>query len=109
MKDISPKSQMTRAGEFYLLGRRVLSLSGKDFPPLDGVNMGNISKSLLKQDIAEQEQWANYYQRENKELKASLEEMQANFKQAKEQITCRTEKWFPFISYNIENTRCDVL
>ena len=67
-------------------GRRVLSLSGKEFPPLDGVNMGNISKSLLKQDIAEQEQWANYYQKENKELKASLEEMQTNFKQAKEQI-----------------------
>ena len=62
-------------------GRRVLSLSGKEFPPLDGVNMGNISKSLLKQDIAEQEQWANYYQKENKELKASLEEMQTNFKE----------------------------
>ena len=67
-------------------GRRVLSLSGKEFPPLDGVNMGNISKSLLKQDIAEQEQWANYYQKENKELKASLEEMHANFKQAMAQI-----------------------
>ena len=67
-------------------GRRVLSLSGKEFMPLDGVNMGNIGKNMLKQDVADQERWANYYQQENKNLTAKLKEVESNLVQAYEQI-----------------------
>ena len=45
-------------------GRRQLSLSGREFTPLDGVNMGNIEKNMLKHDAQDQEQWANYYKNE---------------------------------------------
>ena len=45
-------------------GRRQLLLSGREFTPLDGVNMGNIEKNMLKYDAQDQEQWANYYKNE---------------------------------------------
>ena len=69
--------------------RRQLSLSGREFTPLDGVNMGNIEKNTLKHDAQDQEQWANYYKNELNEAQIrikSLENERDNYKNALETI-----------------------
>ena len=55
--------------------RRQLSLSGREFMPLDGVNMGNIEKNILKHDAQDQEQWANYYKNELNEAQIRIESL----------------------------------
>ena len=81
--------------EVYLIkscddkGRRQLSLSGREFMPLDGVNMGNIEKNMLKHDAQDQEQWANYYKNELNEAQnriKSLENERDNYKNALETL-----------------------
>lgn len=70
-------------------GRRQLSLSGREFTPLDGVNMGNIEKNMLKHDAQDQEQWANYYKNELNEAQdriKSLENERDNYKNALETL-----------------------
>lgn len=70
-------------------GRRQLSLSGREFTPLDGVNMGNIEKNMLKHDAQDQEQWANYYKNELNEAQIrikSLENERDNYKNALETL-----------------------
>jgi len=70
-------------------GRRQLSLSGREFMPLDGVNMGNIEKNMLKHDAQDQEQWANYYKNELNEAQIrikSLENERDNYKNALETL-----------------------
>ena len=69
--------------------RRQLSLSGREFMPLDGVNMGNIEKNMLKHDAQDQEQWANYYKNELNEAQIrikSLENERDNYKNALETL-----------------------
>ena len=69
--------------------RRQLSLSGREFTPLDGVNMGNIEKNTLKHDAQDQEQWANYYKNELNEAQIrikSLENERDNYKNALETL-----------------------
>ena len=70
-------------------GRRELSLSGREFMPLDGVNMSNIEKNTLKHDAQDQEQWANYYKKELNEAQnriKSLENERYNYKNALETL-----------------------
>ena len=70
-------------------GRRQLSLSGREFTPLDGVNMSNIEKNMLKHDAQDQEQWANYYKNELNEAQIrikSLENERDNYKNALETL-----------------------
>lgn len=50
-------------------GRRELALSGKYYVPLDGVNMSNQEKSLLKQDIQNFERMEKQYKQDIAELK----------------------------------------
>ena len=69
--------------------RRQLSLSGREFMPLDGVNMGNIEKNMLKHDAQDQEQWANYYKNELNEAQIrikSLENERDSYKNALETL-----------------------
>ena len=69
--------------------RRQLSLSGREFMPLDGVNMGNIEKNMLKHDAQDQEQWVNYYKNELKEAQnriKSLENERDNYKNTLEAL-----------------------
>ena len=69
--------------------RRQLSLSGREFTPLDGVNMGNIEKNMLKHDAQDQEQWANYYKNEINEAQhriKSLENERDSYKNAIETL-----------------------
>ena len=70
-------------------GRRQLSLSGREFMPLDGVNMGNIEKNTLKHDAQDQKQWANYYKNELNEAQIrikSLENERDSYKNALETL-----------------------
>ena len=70
-------------------GRRQLSLSGREFMPLDGVNMSNIEKNMLKHDASDQEQWASYYKRELDEAQNRiklLENERDNYKNALETL-----------------------
>jgi hypothetical protein len=65
--------------------RRQLSLSGREFTPLDGVNMSNIEKNMLKHDAQDQEQWASYYKKELDEAQnriKSLENERDSYKNA---------------------------
>ncbi len=57
-------------------GRRVLSLSGKVFLPLDGVNLSNVEKRILKQDAKDQESWAEYYKKEYENALLRIENLQ---------------------------------
>ena len=69
--------------------RRQLSLSGREFTPLDGVNMGNIEKNMLKHDASDQEQWASYYKQELDEAQnriKSLENERDSYKSALETL-----------------------
>lgn len=67
-------------------GRRNLSLSSKEFQPLDGVYMNNVEKSLLKQDAKNQEDWANYLQKENEAYKARIQTLEDEIKRLNQQI-----------------------
>lgn len=67
-------------------GRRNLSLSGKEFQPLDGVYMNNVEKSLLKQDAKNQEDWAHYLQKENKSYKARVKTLEDEITRLNQQI-----------------------
>lgn len=67
-------------------GRRNLSLSGKEFQPLDGVYMNNVEKSLLKQDAKNQEDWAHYLQKENEAYKARIKTLEDEIKRLNQQI-----------------------
>ena len=70
-------------------GRRQLSLSGREFTPLDGVNMGNIEKNMLKHDAQDQEQWASYYKKELDEAQnriKSIENERNSYKNALETL-----------------------
>lgn len=53
-------------------GRRELALSGKYYVPLDGVNMSNQEKSLLKQDIQNFERMEKQYKQDIAELKQQI-------------------------------------
>jgi Mn-dependent DtxR family transcriptional regulator len=52
--------------------RRVLTLSKKPFEPLDGVNLGNVEKRLLKQDVEYYKDTAQEYKRELNEAQATI-------------------------------------
>lgn len=67
-------------------GRRNLSLSGKEFQPLDGVYMNNVEKSLLKQDAKNQEDWAHYLQKENEAYKARIKTLEDEITRLNQQI-----------------------
>lgn len=70
-------------------GRRQLSLSERKFIPLDGINMSNVEKNMLKHDAQDQEQWANYYKNELNEAQIrikSLENERDNYKNALETL-----------------------
>lgn len=67
--------------------RRNLSLSGKEFQPLDGVYMNNVEKHILKQDAQNQEDWAKYLQKENEAYKARIKALEA-------EITCLNQQIF---------------
>ena len=63
--------------------RRNLSLSGKEYLPLDGVNMSNVEKHLLKQDVKDKTRWEKQYEQDIAELKQKLttaERERDNFK-----------------------------
>lgn len=66
--------------------RRNLSLSGKEFQPLDGVYMNNVEKHILKQDAQNQEDWAKYQQKENEAYKARIKTLEADITRLNQQI-----------------------
>lgn len=66
--------------------RRNLSLSGKDFQPLDGVYMNNVEKHILKQDAKNQEDWAHYLQKENDAYKARIKTLEDEITRLNKQI-----------------------
>ena len=66
--------------------RRNLSLSGKEFQPLDGVYMNNVEKHILKQESKNQEDWANYLQKENDACKARIKTLEAEITRLNQQI-----------------------
>ena len=45
-------------------GRRQLSLSGRKFIPLDGINMSNVEKTLILRELVEAQNDANYYKQQ---------------------------------------------
>ena len=57
--------------------RRNLSLSGKEYLPLDGVNMSNVEKNLLKEDAKNQRSWADYQQQEAKGMEYKVQQVEA--------------------------------
>ena len=70
-------------------GRRQLSLSERKFMPLDGVNMSNVDKTYLLQELANYQRDADYYKSELKEAQIrikSLENERDNYKNALESI-----------------------
>ena len=70
-------------------GRRQLSLSERKFMPLDGVNMSNIDKTYLLQELSNYQRDADYYKSELKEAQIrikSLKNERDNYKNALESI-----------------------
>ena len=70
-------------------GRRQLSLSERKFMPLDGVNMSNIDKTYLLQELSNYQRDADYYKSELKEAQIrikSLENERDNYKNALETL-----------------------
>ena len=57
-------------------GRRTLKLTEKPYIPLDGVNMSNKSKSLMKQDIQNFERMEKQYRRDIAELKRDRDSLE---------------------------------
>ena len=66
--------------------RRNLSLSGKEFQPLDGVYMNNVEKHILKQDAQNQEDWAKYLQKENEAYKVRIKSLEDEITRLNQQI-----------------------
>lgn len=66
--------------------RRNLSLSGKEFQPLDGVYMNNVEKHILKQDAQNQEDWGKYLQKENEAYKARIKSLEDEITRLNQQI-----------------------
>ena len=56
--------------------RRFLSLSGEPFVPLDGVDMANQEKYVLKQDISNFENMENEYKQRIAELEKSVQDFE---------------------------------
>ena len=70
-------------------GRRQLSLAERKFMPLDGVNMSNIDKTYLLQELSNYQRDADYYKNELKEAQIrikSLENERDNYKNALETL-----------------------
>ena len=70
-------------------GRRQLSLSERKFMPLDGVNMSNIDKTYLLQELSNYQRDADYYKNELKEAQIRikmLENERDNYKNALETL-----------------------
>ncbi len=70
-------------------GRRQLSLSERKFCPLDGVNMSNVEKTYLLQELTNYQRDAEYYKNELKEAQnriKSLENERDNYKNALETL-----------------------
>ena len=57
-------------------GRRTLKLTEKPYVPLDGVDMSNKSKSLMKQDIQNFERMEKQYRRDIAELKRDRDSLE---------------------------------
>ena len=53
-------------------GRRQLSLSERKFMPLDGVNMSNVDKTYLLQELSNYQRDADYYKSELKEAQIRI-------------------------------------
>ena len=53
-------------------GRRQLSLSERKFMPLDGVNMSNVDKTYLLQELANYQRDSDYYKNELKEAQIRI-------------------------------------
>ena len=53
-------------------GRRQLSLSERKFMPLDGVNMSNVDKTYLLQELSNYQNDADYYKSELKEAQIRI-------------------------------------
>ncbi len=66
--------------------RRALSLSGKAFVPLDGVNLSNVEKGLLKQDVKEQEHWADYYKERYENSLLRIEYLEKEVRQLRDAL-----------------------
>ena len=45
-------------------GRRQLSLSRREFTPLDGINMSNVEKTLILRELVEAQNDVNYYKQQ---------------------------------------------
>ena len=70
-------------------GRRQLSLSERKFMPLDGVNMSNVDKTYLLQELSNYQNDADYYKSELKEAQIrikSLENERDSYKNALETL-----------------------
>jgi hypothetical protein len=70
-------------------GRRQLSLSERKFMPLDGVNMSNVDKTYLLQELSNYQRDADYYKNELKEAQIrikSLENERDSYKNALETL-----------------------
>ena len=70
-------------------GRRQLSPSERKFCPLDGVNMSNVEKTYLLQELTNYQRDAEYYKTELKEAQnriKSLENERDNYKNALETL-----------------------
>lgn len=59
--------------------RRFLSLSGEPFIPLDGVDMANQEKYVLKQDISNFEMMENEYKQRITDLEKELESLEKSW------------------------------
>ena len=70
-------------------GRRQLSLSERKFMPLDGVNMSNIEKTYILQEVCNYQRDSDYYKNELKEAQnriKSLENERDNYKNVLETL-----------------------
>ena len=57
-------------------GRRQLSLSERKFMPLDGVNMSNVEKTYILQEVCNYQRDADYYKNELKEAQMRIKTLE---------------------------------
>ena len=57
-------------------GRRQLSLSERKFMPLDGVNMSNVDKTYLLQELSNYQRDSDYYKTELKEAQIRIKSLE---------------------------------
>ena len=57
-------------------GRRQLSLSERKFMPLDGVNMSNVDKTYLLQELSNYQRDSDYYKTELKEAQTRIKSLE---------------------------------